>query len=255
MGVQVLHRDERHAATCGWEVDGSTSLASAATRRWLTERGALSADGKEFDVALVELCDQPSARAAGELATLARHAPVVVRLWESRSRYDVSPEDEQHLRFALSVASLVLVEDHGQLVRLAGRVAVDPSRIALAPVDYGLKASAGDDVVDLRWIWDPKDLDRAAVVAMDRAPAGFLRELLVSGRSIVLCGVGWPLEGRPGDRVKLLTSDALDGDVEQAAADLLRGPAPERVGLRTPDVPRWWSRLEEITGALDPQHG
>lgn len=210
-----------------------------------------------WDVALVELSDRPSARTAAGLAGLARCAPVAIRLWEALRRPWAPEEDEDHLRFALSVARLVLVEDRGHLVRLAGRVDVDPTRVALCAAEYGLGAPGGDGVADLREGVDHGALAGARVVVTADPTAGFADAVLRSGRGLVAVGAERPLEAAPSARVHLLDGDADGIDLGEAVELASRASRSESARQAVPagTDPRWWRHVKSARAALDPLHG
>lgn len=254
--VRILHRDERNRGSNGWEVDPTTDLAVEKARLWIGDQFP-AADDEPWDFAMVELSDRPSARNAADLADLARRAPLAIRLWEAVRRPWAPDEQEDHLRFALSVAHLVIVEDRGQLVRLASRVDVDPWRVALCAADYGLPEPGGDGVADLREGIDRGALAGARVVVASDPSAGFAEAVLRSGRGLVAVGAERPLTSCAGARVHLLASDAEAPDVgaavERAARASRTTDARRAEGAAQP--PGWWERIKVAWAALEPQHG
>ncbi len=240
----------------GWEVDRTTDLAVDKARGWIEDRG-LAATAAHWDIALVELSDRPSARNAAELAGLARRAPLAVRLWEAIRRPWAPDQQEDHLRFVLSVAHLVIVEDRGQLVRLASRVNVDPERVALCAAEYGLSEPGGDGVADLREGIDRGQLAGARVVVTADPPAGFADAVLRSGRGLVAVGAERPLASSACARVHLLDASAAGPDVGAAVELVARSSRAAGPG-QLPGAgaaPGWWQHLESARKALDPQHG
>lgn len=254
--VRILHRDDRKGGLNGWEVDRTTDLAVEKARGWIGDHG-LAVTAAPWDIALVEISDRPSARTAAELAGLARRAPLAVRLWEAIRRPWAPEQQEDHLRFVLSVAHLVIVEDRGHLVRLASRVDVDPRRVALCAAEYGLAAPGGDGVADLREGLDRGQLAGARVVVTTDPTAGFADAVLRSGRGLVAVGAERPLASNAGARVHLLDGDAEGPDVG-AAVELAARASRAAAARPLPGddaVPGWWQHLEGARAALDPQHG
>ncbi len=206
---------------------------------------------------MVELSDRPSARNITELTDLARRSPVVLRLWEAVRRPWAPEEQEDHLRLALSVAHLAMVEDRGHLVRLASRVDVDPWKLALCEADYGLLKPVGDGVVDLRVGIDRGELSGARVVVASSPSAGFAEAVLRSGRGLVAVGAERPLPSCSGARVHLLDGDASASDVGAAVERAARASrtTKARQAEGPPRPPGWWERIKVARAALEPQHG